>query len=79
MSLAHEVVPEKDEKDENKVVYRGPSPDEVTLVEFAEKLGFAFKSGDDRWINLEVQWGEVVAAPANEGIQMEFTDEGSVN
>ena len=54
MSMAHEVVPEKDEKDENKIVYRGPSPDEVTLVEFAEKLGFTFKSTDDHWINLEM-------------------------
>lgn len=72
LSLAHEVVPEKSSKDENQIVYRGPSPDEVTLVEFAQELGFAFTSGDDRWINLEVQQREVVANAQADEILMEF-------
>jgi len=40
MSLAHECVREKTKNE--KYFYRGPSPDEVTLVEFAQDLGFVF-------------------------------------
>ena len=69
--MAHEAVPEKSSRDENTIIYRGPSPDEITLVEFARELGFTFKSGDDRWINLEVQRREV-ANDELEEIQMEF-------
>lgn len=71
LSLAHEAVPEKSSRDENTIIYRGPSPDEITLVEFARELGFTFKSGDDRWINLEVQKREVANEELEE-IQMEF-------
>ena len=71
LSLAHEAVPEKSSKDENQIVYRGPSPDEVTLVEFAHNLGFTFTSGDDHWINLEVEQREIMNADIDE-IEMEF-------
>jgi magnesium-transporting ATPase (P-type) len=39
LSLAHECVREKVKDD---YVYRGPSPDEVQLVEFARDLNFTF-------------------------------------
>ena len=39
LSLAHECVREKVKDD---FVYRGPSPDEVQLVEFAKDVGFEF-------------------------------------
>lgn len=40
LSLAHECV--REVAKENFYFYRGPSPDEVTLVEFAKDLGFTF-------------------------------------
>jgi magnesium-transporting ATPase (P-type) len=39
ISLAHECVPEFDSK-LKKITYRGASPDEVTLVDFAAEVGF---------------------------------------
>ena len=39
ISLAHECVPEFDNT-LKKITYRGASPDEVTLVEFAAEVGF---------------------------------------
>lgn len=66
MSVAHEVVAEDPTKlsediDEDleivspeKLVYQGPSPDEVTLVEFAREQGFCFVSGNDTVARLRV-------------------------
>lgn len=60
MSVAHEVVAEDPtvtnlaSKESNKggaapedLIYQGPSPDEVTLVEFARNCGFTFLHGND--------------------------------
>lgn len=61
MSVAHEVVAEdpsklksfddgEDDDEEvapDKLIYQGPSPDEVTLVEFARDRGFAFIMSND--------------------------------
>lgn len=44
LALAHECVPETVSKDDGTKVtfYQGPSPDEVTLVDFAKNQGFDF-------------------------------------
>ena len=44
LSLAHECVPETVTKSNGEKVtfYQGPSPDEVTLVDFAKYQGFDF-------------------------------------
>jgi len=63
MSVAHEVVAEDPTKisqntdeDENenpdKLIYQGPSPDEVTLVEFARERGFCFLSSNDTVVRM---------------------------
>ena len=39
ISLAHECVPEFDNT-LKKITFRGASPDEVTLVDFAAEVGF---------------------------------------
>jgi len=36
-------------------IYQGPSPDEVTLVEFANELGFRFTGSTDQHIDLELR------------------------
>jgi magnesium-transporting ATPase (P-type) len=50
MSLAHECVKEKNG---DKVFYQGPSPDEVTLVEFSKCVGFTYQGGNDQCQQLE--------------------------
>jgi magnesium-transporting ATPase (P-type) len=49
LSLAHECVPETVSKpDGTKVTfYQGPSPDEITLVDFARFQGYDFKETSD--------------------------------
>ena len=68
MSVAHEVVaedpsklsdPTEDDADghsvtPDKLIYQGPSPDEVTLVEFARECGFAFISSNDTVSRVQV-------------------------
>ena len=69
MSVAHEVVAEDptklsiedDEDDENdtevepsKLIYQGPSPDEVTLVEFARERGFSFIMSNDSLARMRI-------------------------
>lgn len=66
MSVAHEVVAEDPnallanniEEDQNedpsKLVYQGPSPDEVTLVEFARERGFCFITSNDSMAKIAV-------------------------
>ena len=44
LSLAHECVREQSG---DNVFYSGPSPDEVTLVEFAKESGYEFVLGND--------------------------------
>ena len=38
LSLCHEVIPAEDKN--GKIKYRGPSPDEVALVDAAKKYGY---------------------------------------
>ena len=53
LSLAHECVPESVVRDgETFTFYQGPSPDEVTLVDFAKFQGFDFKETSDTSIKL---------------------------
>lgn len=49
LSLAHECVPETITKGDGTkfTFYQGPSPDEVTLVDFAKYQGFDFKETSD--------------------------------
>ena len=49
LSLAHECVPETVKKADGSqyTFYQGPSPDEVTLVDFAKYQGFDFKETSD--------------------------------
>ena len=49
LSLAHECVPEHVKKADGtiKTFYQGPSPDEVTLVDFAKYQGFDFMETTD--------------------------------
>ena len=66
MSVAHEVVAEdpttkvkdleaeESEVDPQQLIYQGPSPDEVTLVEFARNLGFCFCTGNDSLAKIQV-------------------------
>ena len=67
MSVAHEVVaedptklsPEDDEENDSeiepkKLIYQGPSPDEVTLVEFARERGFSFIMSNDTLAKMRI-------------------------
>jgi len=69
MSVAHEVVAEDptkisedgngedidyEEVDPHKLKYQGPSPDEVTLVEFARERGFSFLSSNDTVVVIKI-------------------------
>ena len=40
MGLAHECVPDVDKK--GNLIYQGPSPDEIALVDAAKLMGFEF-------------------------------------
>ena len=51
LSLAHECVREKFK---DTFVYRGPSPDEVQLVEFARDLGFEFTGHHNKQFHASV-------------------------
>ena len=53
MSLAHECV--RESVKENEYFYRGPSPDEVTLVEFAKSLGFTFLGETEHTTTVGIQ------------------------
>ena len=68
MSVAHEVVSEDPTKlnaedddgehdseiDPKNLIYQGPSPDEVTLVEFARERGFSFIMSNDSVVRMRV-------------------------
>ena len=64
MSVAHEIVAEDPTKvsdgeetasiSPKKLVYQGPSPDEVTLVDFARERGFIFVSRSDTMAKIVV-------------------------
>ena len=66
MSVAHEVVSEdptklseaegdeEEEVDPKKLIYQGPSPDEVTLVEFARERGFSFIMSNDSVVKMRI-------------------------
>lgn len=60
LSAAHECEPEVKMVDgQQQRSYEGPSPDEVTLVEFAQAHGYEFIFGNDRkaTINIKVPDG----------------------
>lgn len=54
LSLTHECIPDYD-KARQTFVYRGASPDEVTLVEFAKDLGFTNTKSNEMssFLNIE--------------------------
>ena len=53
MSLTHNCITvEKNEK----IVYQGQSPDEITLVDFAKKCGFEFVTRTDTWAVIKAHW-----------------------
>jgi magnesium-transporting ATPase (P-type) len=54
LSLTHECVREK--APDGSFFYRGPSPDEVQLVEFAKDMGFVFMG--DEAVDLILQVGQ---------------------
>ena len=41
-------------EDPSKLSYSGPSPDEVTLVEFARERGFSFLSRNDTIVRIAI-------------------------
>jgi len=45
-------------EDARKLSYSGPSPDEVTLVEFARERGFSFLSRNDTVARINVNLGQ---------------------
>jgi len=50
VSLCHDCVFEQD--DAGKIKFKGPSPDEEALVEFASDLGFVFNGSTDQNIKI---------------------------
>lgn len=79
MSVAHEVVAEdptkisqNTEEDDNenpdKLKYQGPSPDEVTLVEFARERGFCFLSSNDTVVRMSNSVAGSVERPSIGGV-----------
>jgi len=50
VSLCHECVFDQD--DTGKIKYKGPSPDEEALLEFALDLNFVFKGSNDQNIRI---------------------------
>lgn len=55
LSLAHEVVTEEDTREGEEIKYEGPSPDEITLVEFARDCGYKFLNGSDKCLYLHLE------------------------
>ena len=53
MSLCHECV--CDSTQQGQTNYKGPSPDEEALVEFAKNLGFEYLEGNDHRIKLKIR------------------------
>ena len=55
LGLAHECVPETVTKSDGEKItfFQGPSPDEVTLVDFAKSMGLDFQETDDKSITAE--------------------------
>jgi len=81
MSVAHEVVSEDPTKladegedgetdfevDPKKLMYQGPSPDEVTLVEFARERGFSFIMSNDSVVRMQVSDSALTASGTGAG------------
>jgi magnesium-transporting ATPase (P-type) len=43
------------EEDKNKnLIYQGPSPDEITLVDAAKNMGFIYRKSDNQYIYIQV-------------------------
>ena len=77
MSIAHEVVAqdpmklsktgEEDaiETEPSKLVYQGPSPDEVTLVDFARARGYTFIDSNDSVFRMRIDEPVVSSSPSS--------------
>ncbi len=56
LATAHQCTTEKKiHEGEESIFYQGPSPDEVTLVEFAQQHGYEFFFSNDSVVNVRVQ------------------------
>jgi magnesium-transporting ATPase (P-type) len=53
LALAHEVVPQID--DSGKIVYQGPSPDEITLVDAAREMHFEFVKSTQSTTSIKIR------------------------
>lgn len=55
-----------------KLIYQGPSPDEVTLVEFARERGFSFIMSNDSVARIKVRQGtkDVKSRPSDDLSQL---------
>lgn len=58
LSLAHECIPEFDQKKQS-YTYRGSSPDEVTLVDAAQDLGFINTAHSDKLSIVDINGDQV--------------------
>lgn len=58
VSLNHECVSEQGK--EGKILFKGPSPDEEALVDFARDLGFVFNVNSDQNIKIQQYGSEEV-------------------
>lgn len=56
LATAHECVVEEDK--EKNLVYQGPSPDEITLVDAAKNMGFVYSKADNQYAYLKIQGKE---------------------
>jgi magnesium-transporting ATPase (P-type) len=58
LATCHECLIDKNESTEDKIVYQGQSPDEVTLVDAAKELGYVFKGNRHNVISLDIRGKE---------------------
>ena len=56
LGTAHECVVEED-KNKN-LIYQGPSPDEITLVDAAKNMGYVYRRSDNQFIYLQIMGHE---------------------
>lgn len=53
LGCAHECVVEEDKH--KNLIYQGPSPDEITLVDAAKNMGYVYRRSDNQFIYLQIQ------------------------
>ncbi|KAG0233600.1 hypothetical protein BGW42_007349 [Actinomortierella wolfii] len=54
VAVCHTVIPERDEEDPYKIVYKAQSPDEAALVSTARDVGFVFLEKQGAMMHLEI-------------------------